>query len=588
MRKCIILYTGLLLSVSGCSLLELDESTGLNREEAYSYFSNVKGLATYVYSQLPGDLGVLDGALRESATDNSVYIWSDNSVHDFYNNAWSPNNAVDNMWSKCYGAIRSVNSFLENYSQERLERFRWNDTYEEDIAKATMYREELRVLRAFYLFELAKRYGDIPLLTRTYALDEINSVEKSSFSEVIKYICDECSDAAKTLPVSHQDFWAETGRVTKGTALALKSRALLYAASMLHNPSQDADKWKAAADAAYAIIKENWYSLPKTNADPLYDKNGGNDVLKSPQLIFERRNGESFDFEANNLPISYEKGETGNVPTQNLVDAFQLTNGKDFDWEQLAPGQNPYEGRDPRFYKTVLCNGDTWMNSTIQSYEGGKDGAGTAGATTTGYYLKKYMNETVSLTPSNEKKKPHHFIIFRYAEILLIRAEAGAELGQDPELDKTINALRDRVGFNHHLTTNPIEDPKLVAEYPTIKGPNANLIREIRRERRVELMAEGYRYHDLMRWACGIRLNQPKLGIIPDKATSENDLNGYNTKDYESIKSGLGFVDGAIDVYTKRMTNPVPNFIDPKNYLFSIPTNQIGLNPNLKQNPGWD
>ena len=100
MRKYIILYTGLLLSVSGCSLLELDESTGLNREEAYSYFSNVKGLATYVYSQLPGDLGVLNGALRESATDNSVYIWSDNSVHDFYNNAWSPNNAVDNMWSK--------------------------------------------------------------------------------------------------------------------------------------------------------------------------------------------------------------------------------------------------------------------------------------------------------------------------------------------------------------------------------------------------------------------------------------------------------------------------------------------------------
>ena len=161
-------------------------------------------------------------------------------------------------------------------------------------------------------------------------------------------------------------------------------------------------------------------------------------------------------------------------------------------------------------------------------------------STSTGYGVIKYYN------PS-EYTSSHHIgtldaPIFRYAEILLIRAEAGAELGQDPELDKTINALRDRVGFNHHLTTNPIEDPKLVAEYPTIKGPNANLIREIRRERRVELMAEGYRYHDLMRWACGIRLNQPKLGIIPDKATSENDLNGYNTKDYESIKSGLGFV----------------------------------------------
>lgn len=90
--------------------------------------------------------------------------------------------------------------------------------------------------------------------------------------------------------------------------------------------------------------------------------------------------------------------------------------------------------------------------------------------------------------------------------------------------------MRDRVGFNHHLTTNPIEDPKLVAEYPTIKGPNANLIREIRRERRVELMAEGYSLSRLNALGRGIRLNQPKLGIIPDKATSENDLNGYNIK----------------------------------------------------------
>ena len=325
------------------------------------------------------------------------------------------------MWSKCYGAIRSVNSFLENYSQEKLERFRWNDTYEEDIAKATMYREELRVLRAFYLFELAKRYGDIPLLTRTYALDEINGVEKTSLNEVIKYICDECSDAAKTLPVSHQDFWADTGRVTKGTALALKSRALLYAASLLHKPHRQ----------PLSIYRH-----------PVRDY-----ATNSPQLIFERRNGESFDFEANNLPISYEKGKTGNVPTQNLVDAFQMTNGKDFDWEQITPGQNPYEGRDPRFYKTVLCNGDTWMNSTIQSYEGGKDGAGTTGATTTGYYLKKYMNETVSLAPSNEKKKPQHFIIFRYAEILLNYAEA-MDAWKDADYTDNDHPLSARAAMN--------------------------------------------------------------------------------------------------------------------------------------------
>ena len=554
MRKYIILYTGLLLSVSGCSLLELDESTGLNREEAYSYFSNVKGLATYVYSQLPGDLGVLDGALRESATDNSVYIWSDNSVHDFYNNAWSPNNAVDNMWSKCYGAIRSVNSFLENYSQERLERFRWNDTYEEDIAKATMYREELRVLRAFYLFELAKRYGDIPLLTRTYALDEINSVEKSSFSEVIKYICDECSDAAKTLPVSHQDFWAETGRVTKGTALALKSRALLYAASMLHNPSQDADKWKAAADAAYAIIKENWYSLPKTNVDPLYDKNGGNDVLKSPQLIFERRNGESFDFEANNLPISYEKGKTGNVPTQNLVDAFQMTNGKDFDWEQITPGQNPYEGRDPRFYKTVLCNGDTWMNSTIQSYEGGKDGAGTTGATTTGYYLKKYLDASTDISAeSGSGGKRHNWVVFRLGEFYLNYAEAiyrylGAAGATDNEFRMSacaaINKVRQR---------SDVQMP----DFPD-NISNTEFWERYKKERMVELAFEQHRFWDVRRWKEG---GFTKIGRM--QITQKEDGNFL----YERTNKSLVW--------------------DDKMYFFPIPASEMRKNPNLSQNPGW-
>ena len=178
--------------------------------------------------------------------------------------------------------------------------------------------------------------------------------------------------------------------------------------------------------------------------------------------------------------------------------------------------------------------------------------------------------------------------MFRYGEILLIRAEAGAELGLDPELDKTINALRDRVGFTHHLTANPEQDPKLVKEYPTIKGTNANLIREIRRERRVELMAEGYRYSDLMRWACGLRLNEPKLGIIPDKAAGNEDPTAYTEEEYKTLETQLGFVNGALDIYTKRVTNPVPNFIEPKNYLFSIPTDEIGLNPNLKQNTGWN
>ena len=317
----------------------------------------------------------------------------------------------------------------------------------------------------------------------------------------------------------------------------------------MHNPAQDADKWKAAADAAYAIIKENWYSLPKTNVDPLYDKNGGNDVLKSPQLIFERRNGESFDFEANNLPISYEKGKTGNVPTQNLVDAFQMTNGKDFDWEQITPGQNPYEGRDPRFYKTVLCNGDTWMNSTIQSYEGGKDGAGTTGATTTGYYLKKYMNETVSLAPSNEKKKPHHFIIFRYAEILLNYAEA-MDAWKDADYTDNDHPLSARAALNQ---------VRAAADMPAITTSGDAFTESVRRERRVELAFEDHRFWDIRRWKIGDKTK----AIYCIKITMENGL----------------------PVYKKELLE-TRNW-DDKMYLYPIPQTEYYKNPNLGQNTGW-
>ena len=137
MKKQIIICLSVLLTASSCSMLELDESTGMSKDEVYGYFKNVKGLATYVYSQLPNDFGTFNGALRESATDNAVYVWSDSNVHDFYNHAWGPNNAVDNMWSQCYGAIRSANSFMENYSAEALERFQWNDKYEKTSKKPT-------------------------------------------------------------------------------------------------------------------------------------------------------------------------------------------------------------------------------------------------------------------------------------------------------------------------------------------------------------------------------------------------------------------------------------------------------------------
>lgn len=173
-----------------------------------------------------------------------------------------------------------------------------------------------------------------------------------------------------------------------------------------------------------------------------------------------------------------------------------------------------------------------------------------------------------------------------HGQILLIRAEAGAELGLDPELNNTINQLRKRVGFNHLLKNNPIEDSRLVQKYPLIKGADKNLIREIRRERAIELMGEGFRFNDIVRWKAGHVLTMPRKGIIPNEV-AEGDNSGYTKEEIKTLKEEIGFFeDGSLDVYGKRVQRPAV-FIDPQHYLYPIPLDQISLNPNLKQNPGW-
>ena len=175
--------------------------------------------------------------------------------------------------------------------------------------------------------------------------------------------------------------------------------------------------------------------------------------------------------------------------------------------------------------------------------------------------------------------------VFRLGEILLIRAEAAAELGTitQTELDLTVNALRERVGFNQKLTMTPVVDPQLEADYPNVSGANATLIREIRRERRIELVGEGFRYDDIRRWACGKLLEAPRLGINLSIA-------GYTAEDEAILREQVGVnAEGYLTPYGVRYAgmNPNPVFEEPKHYLYAIPTNEIALNPNLTQNPGW-
>ena len=557
MKKYIIAAFSL-LALHGCDYLDYNETSGRTENEIFSYYDNLNGLVANVYSYLPVDFGSVSDAMMESATDNSVYTWENNSIYYIVNGVWSPLKTVDTGWS-LWNGIRSANSFLENFDIETLKRFEYNVDYKEMIAAAENFPYEVRFLRAFYLFELAKRYGDIPLLTRTYTQEEINSVEKTPFNEVIDFIVNECTEIAPMLPLDQNEVIGETGRVIRGAALALKSRALLYAASPLHNPDNDRTKWEAAAKAAYEVIALNKYSMPSITSDPLYSDLGGDEVLSSPQLIFERRaTGTSTSFEARNEPMGYEGATGGNTPSQNLVDAYEMKDGTPFSWDNPIHVANMYYDangeptRDPRLYLNVLTNGSTWLGETVETFEGGKNKI-LDGSTLTGYYLRKYMNPSVSLDPNHTNALRHHYILFRYGEILLNYAEAMNEWQGNPDATTSDCPLSARDAVNQ------------VRSAAGMKGVIATTTDEfrekVRNERRVELAFEGHRFYDIRRWKI---------------AGNEDVRNVYGVT-----------ITGSEGAYTYTRVLVHTMYWDDKMYLYPFPQNEVYMNPNLTQNTGW-
>lgn len=539
------------LNCIGCNYLDFDESQGMTEEEAYSYFDNITRMVSAVYRSVPYDWGVIGGALRESATDNATYTWNNNSIYDMYTNAWSPINTVDDKWSEFYQVIYDANYFLEHYSEDKLKRFEWSGDYADDIRRTREYVKEVQLLRAFYHFELAKRFGDIPLIQQTYDLAQVNSLKKESFENVIKFVDSECIRLAEELPISQNEIFGETGHVTKGVALAIRARALLYAASPLF-AGEDGD-WEKAAKAAYDVMKLGVYSLPNIKEDPLYNFEGGNVVLDSKQLIWEVRGFEDNSFEARNLPIGFEGAMGGNVPTQNLVDDFDMLNGGvPFDWnnplhvENMFYDSNGNPTRDPRLYLNVICDGMSYMGTIVEPLQGGKNGLPIEGATITGYYLKKLMNETVSFNPTNPIRKPHHYPTYRYAEVLLNYAEAMNEW-KGPEGTSDYCPIK---------ALDALNEVRIAAGMPAYKNVGKDELRDlIHKERRIELAFEDHRFWDIRRWKEGYKVKEI-YGLAKDD-------NGYHK---ELVQTRLW---------------------DDKMYLYPIPAKETYVNDNLTQNPGW-
>lgn len=550
--------------ICGCDYLDFDETNGLQtKEDVYKYFDRTTNMLNYLYTFIPQDLGTISNAMRDCATDDAEFADTYAAVQDFNSGAWSALNSLDDMWNKFYTGIRAANGFIADIQNVDFSRFEYDKNYTDWMKKLPYYIYEARLLRACYFFELARRYGDVPMPLTVLTAEEANGIAKTKFNDVIEFVAAECDAVAPHLPVSFAGLpGQEVGRVTKGFAMALKTKVLLYAASELHNPSKDLDKWKAAAQAARVLIDSaetrGWYRL-EGNVTSVNN-------WESKETILFRQNTDNNLFELVNFPVRLTDGNrttTGTCPSQNLVDAFETINGyavtlKENGWEcgdpEFDPAR-PYENRDPRFARTVLADGMTFKGIEIESYKGGPDGGAVAeGGTPTGYFLRKYIQETTDFNPTTPVVNNHTWVVYRYAEVLLSYAEAMIEAFGNPDYtDATykwsarwaLNKIRENAGM-----------PQI-----TVAG-KTEFLEKVRNEWRVEFAFEDHRFWDIRRWKIGSETQTVLYGVSIEKLED-------NTKQYQR------------EVYEQRFWND-------RMYFYPISQAELYKNGNLApQNPGW-
>ena len=544
--------------LSSCADLEYTEETTRDEEWTYTYYSDgIKNLVFDVYAQIyNNEFDANSAYFLAAATDEAVYALETGAVNNYVNGGWSPANPYSNTWTKSYTAIADVNMYLEKIDQADITDWQYNPDYKNWVSQMEMFAYELRFLRAYFYFELFKTYGDVPLVTTTLTNGQANNIKRTPAEQIVKFIIDECDAIAPYLPVSYgTEYGSEIGRATRIAVFALKARTLLYAASPLHNTSNDRTKWEKAAEACkYIIDNAATWGLKLSNYSSLW----GHDAFFNAELIFGLGRGESNTFEMANYPIGVENGSSGNCPSQSLVDQYEyqedgVTFGERHPGDIDLTEDNPYEGLDPRFALTVVKDGDEWPSNgaqkkIIETYVGGFNGAPKYGATPTSYYLRKYVDGSCVTTADNQTTRRHTWILFRLGEFYLDYAEAvfnatgsaneAATYGMTA--NEAINVLRNRAD---------IQMPKFTED-------GEAWVKRYERERLVELAFENHRFWDVRRWKKGAQY----FGSVQAATISSNGLLKRST--------------------INRQWNDKFNF-------YPIPQSELKKNPNLTQNPGW-
>lgn len=540
----------------------------LDKTQSYDVFKDSTRVDNYIlglYTYLPvGFNRFSNQTMLSSAGDESTQCKTTHGLTPFVNGSWGPSSNPDAAWTSNYEAIMMVNTFFENIGMLYPQT---SGTFKQSVTA------EAHFLRAYFYFELVKRYAGVPLLTRTMTGNDSPDIPRASYQECVDFIVAECDSAIKYLPV--QETNARWGRASKVGALALKARMLLYAASPLFNGPDvtgannpvagygvySGERWEKAADAAHDLLQyyPNVIDLYKTGTNyPLRYRNVFTVVMQdnNKEWLFVRTRPADNNLEKDNAPIGFINARGGVCPSQNLVDAYEMANGKPITDPTSGYNPNdPYAKRDPRFEGTIQYNGASWWGRAIKTSLGGIDaGDVNVDGTKTGYYLRKFSNVDATIIAA-QVNKPHFFPLFRFAEVLLNYAEAMNEAYGPNNAGPYEAAYTARWAVD--LVRQRVNMPKLPANitYGEMKE-------RIMHERRIELAFEEHRHWDVRRWKTAeATFSAPIKGVRINESVTPATYEYY-------------------DVESRAFT--------PKMYLYPIPYADQFRDKALVQNPLWN
>jgi len=564
--------------ILGCSedFLEKEPLSELSPSAFFNKAADLELFVNSFYPMFPGT-GIYNG---DNATDNIIQ----SGPTELQSGARTVP-ASGGGWTWSY--LRDINYFLAHCEQCT------------DPSAVQHYSGVARWFRAYFYFEKVKRFGDVPWYSAVLdAGDEEIYKARDPRAMIVDSILMDLDYAIANISSTK-----EVARITKWTALALKSRVCLYEGTLrkYHGGSGADELLTMSAEAAKEVMDNSGYSIYAGSGvnSGYHELFCAHDAIESEIILARQYSAETgVEHDLNYYLMTSSYGMPG--MSKSMVNTYLMADGQRFtDKENYNEIGFPEEtiGRDPRLAQTIRTPGYVREGESIES-------APQIAYATTGYHIHKYLTEKEY---DNFGRSITDLPLFRFAEVLLNYAEAKAELGTltQSDLDESIQLLRNRVGMPalNLSEANGNPDPFLANQYPNVTGSNQGVILEIRRERRVETFMEDLRWDDIIRWKVGPIITQPFRGMY-FPGPGDYDLNADGITDvvlyldskpdseasatYLKIGENITLTEGTSGMIIPHPgANDIRTFDESRDYLFPIPTTELVLNTNLEQNPNW-